>query len=151
MSSWAIWLIIAGLSAGLEILSGDFFLLMVGGGAAAAALAAALGAALWLQLVVFGLVSLLLVLGVRPWARRMLTKDTPDIADGIDAIIGARAVVTQTVDNHGGRIEVGTEEWSALAQLPYEVLEVGTPVIIVQVRGAHAVVAADDTHALEQP
>lgn len=32
MASWAIWLIIAGLSAGLEVLSGDFFLLMLGDG-----------------------------------------------------------------------------------------------------------------------
>ena len=39
MSPWAIWLIIAAVSAGLEVLSGDFFLLMVGGGAAAAAIA----------------------------------------------------------------------------------------------------------------
>lgn len=143
MASWAIWLIIAGLTAGLEVLSGDFFLLMVGGGAAAAAIAAALGAALWLQLVVFGLTAILLVLGVRPWARRMLARGQPEIADGIDAVIGTGGVVTQTVDNHGGRIKVGSEEWSAIAQLPYDIYEVGTKVIIVEVRGAHAVVAAD--------
>ena len=145
MASWAIWMTLAGLTAGLELLSGDFFLLMVGGGAAAAAVAAALGAELWLQLVVFGVVAVLLVLGVRPWARRMLSRSIPQISDGIDVVIGAHGIVTQTVDNHGGRIKMGADEWSALAQLPYDVYDVGTKVIIVEVRGAHAVVAADAT------
>ncbi|WP_153503027.1 NfeD family protein [Cumulibacter manganitolerans] len=143
MSPWAIWLVIAASSAGLEVLSGDFFLLMVGGGAAAAAIAAAAGAALWLQLVLFGVVSLLLVLGVRPWAKRMLLRGQPEIADGVDAVIGHGGVVTQTVDTHGGRIKVGADEWSAIAQLPYDVYEVGANVMIVEIRGAHAVVTAD--------
>lgn len=143
MSSWAIWLIIAGIAAGLEILSGDFFLLMLGGGAAAAALSAALGAALWLQLVIFGVVSLLLVLGVRPWAKRMLQRNQPQVRDGAESVVGARAKVTQTVDTHGGRIILGSDEWSALAQLPYDVYPVGARVVIVEIRGAHAIVAAD--------
>lgn len=149
MSSWAIWLIIAGLSAGLEVLSGDFFLLMLGGGAAAAALAAALGAALWLQLVVFAVASVLLVLGVRPWAKRMLTRGQPQVADGADAVIGKQGTVSQTVDNHGGRIRIGADEWSAQAQLPYEVYDIGTKVIVVEIRGAFAVVARDATHEIE--
>ena len=143
MSPWAIWLVIAALSAGLEVLSGDFFLLMIGGGAAVAAIAASVGAALWLQLVLFGVVAVLLVLGVRPWAKRMLTRGQPQIADGADVVIGSGGVVTQTVDTHGGRIKVGTEEWSAIAQLPYDIYEVGANVVVVQIRGAHAVVTAD--------
>lgn len=145
MSSWAIWLIIAALTAGLEVLSGDFFLLMIGGGAAAAALAAALGAALWLQLVVFGVVSILLVLGVRPLAKRALNRGQPNVPDGIENVLGTRGIVTQTVDTHGGRIKVGSDEWSAIAQLPYDIYEVGASVIIVEVRGAHAIVAAEAT------
>lgn len=149
MSPWAIWLILAAVAAGAEVLSGDFFLLMVGGGAAAAAVGAALGAPLWLQLVLFGLVSVLLVLGVRPWAKRMLLRGQPEIVDGAAIFLGAPGIVTQTVDTHGGRIRVGTEEWSAVAQLPYEVYAVGDHVIIVQIRGAHAVVASDATEIKE--
>lgn len=145
MSAWAIWLVLAAVAAGAEVLSGDFFLLMIGGGAAAAAVAASFGAALWLQLVVFGVVSLLLVLGVRPWAKAVLLRAQPEISDGAAAYLGTVGVVTQTVDTHGGRIQVGSEEWSALAQLPYEVYAVGTKVIIVEIRGAHAVVAQDAT------
>lgn len=143
MSPWAIWLILAAVAAGAEVLSGDFFLLMVGGGAAAAAIGAALGAPLWLQLVLFGVVSLLLMLGVRPWAKRMLLRSQPDAVDGAAVFLGAPGIVTQTVDTHGGRIRVGSEEWSAVAQLPYDVYEVDTKVVIVQIRGAHAVVASD--------
>lgn len=143
MSPWAIWLVLAAVAAGAEVLSGDFFLLMVGGGAAAAAVGAAFGAPLWLQIVLFGLVSVLLLLGVRPWARRMLLRGQPEISDGADAYLGLSGVVTQTVDIHGGRIRVGTEEWSAVAQLPYDVHQVGARVVIVQIRGAHAVVASE--------
>ncbi|WP_134323297.1 NfeD family protein [Cumulibacter soli] len=149
MSAWAIWLILAAVAAGAEVLSGDFFLLMVGGGAAAAALGAALGAPVWLQLVLFGVVSVLLVLGVRPWARRMLLRGQSDVVDGAGAFIGMSGTVTQTVDTHGGRILVNGEEWSAVAQLPYEVYDVDTAVIIVQIRGAHAVVATDATNYKE--
>lgn len=145
MSAWAVWLILAAVAAGAEVLSGDFFLLMVGGGAAAAAIGAAFGAPLWLQIVLFGVVSVLLVLGVRPWAKRRLLQGQPAVADGADIYLGMHAVVTQTVDTHGGRVLVGTEEWTALAQLPYEVYAVDTKVIIVEIRGAHAVVAAEAT------
>lgn len=149
MSPWAIWLILAAIAAGAEVLSGDFFLLMVGGGAAAAAIGAALGAPLWLQLVLFGVVSVMLVLGVRPWAKRMLLRAQPDVLDGAAIFLGAPGVVTQTVDTHGGRIRVGGEEWSAVAQLPYEVYDIGAQVVIVQIRGAHAVVARDETDLKE--
>lgn len=149
MSAWGIWLILAAVAAGAEVLSGDFFLLMVGGGAAAAAIGAAFGAPLWLQLVLFGVVSVLLVLGVRPYARRALLRAQPEVSDGADAYLGVSGVVTQTVDIHGGRIRVAGEEWSAVAQLPYDVHAVGTQVVIVQIRGAHAVVASDATDIKE--
>ncbi len=143
MEPWAIWLIIAAGLAAMEILSGDFFLLMIGGGAAAAAVASAVGAPLWLALVIFAVVSLVLVLGVRPLAKRALLSADTDTEDGARSSIGKTAIVTQQVDPHGGRIKVGSDEWSALSQLPFERFAVGQTVRIVAIRGAHAIVATD--------
>lgn len=143
MAAWGIWLIVAlGVSAA-EILSGDFFLLMIGGGAAAGAIAAALGAPVWLQFLVFAIVALALVLGVRPLARRALSRGFQDNVDGAQVFIGSMAVVTQAVDTHGGRIKIGGDEWSALSQAPYEQFVPGQHVRVVDIRGAHAIVAAD--------
>ena len=72
---------------------------------------------------------------------RDVTRD--QVRDGAESVVGARAKVTQTVDTHGGRIILGSDEWSALAQLPYDVYPVGARVVIVEIRGAHAIVAAD--------
>ena len=66
MSGWA-WFSGAILLSLAELLGGEFVLLMLGGGALAAAAVALLAPhLLWLQLVVFALISVGLVVGARP-------------------------------------------------------------------------------------
>ena len=48
---------------------------------------------------------------------------------------GARAVVLQRVDQNGGRVRIGGEEWSARSYMPDQVLEPGTQVEVVEDRG----------------
>lgn len=68
-----IWLIAALGLAAAEVLTGDLFLLMLSGGAlAAAGSAAVLDAPIWVDGVVFLVVSVLLLVGVRPALRRRL-------------------------------------------------------------------------------
>lgn len=140
MDPWVIWLIAAGVVAAAELLSGDFFLLMLAGGALAGSVTAAIGGPVWLQIVVFGVVSLLLVGTARPIAKRALMKGMVDYPDGVQALIGTEAVVSQAIDAHGGRIKLGHNEWSALSLSPHETYQIGAQVRIVEIRGAHAVV-----------
>ena len=92
------------------------------------------------------------MLGVRPHAKRALSRGFDDRADGARANIGQTGTVTQPVDPHGGRIQVGSDEWSAQAQLPFERFSIGQTVRIVEIRGAHAIDAADKpTEELELP
>jgi membrane protein implicated in regulation of membrane protease activity len=49
-------------------------------------------------------------------------------------------VVLQRVDQNGGRVKIGGEEWSARAYMPDQVLEPGTEVEVVQIEGATALV-----------
>lgn len=142
MAPWALWLIGAVVVAAAETLSGDFFLLMIATGALAGGGAAVVGAPPWLQIIVFAVVSVLMIATVRPIAKRAAFRNLPDQEDGARAYVGRVARVSQPVDAHGGRIKLGEDEWSALALAPHDQYPVGQSVRIVEIRGAHAVVAA---------
>ncbi|RBY82970.1 NfeD family protein [Geodermatophilus sp. TF02-6] len=140
MDAWVLWLIASGLFAAGETASGDFVLLMFAGGALGGLGVALLGGPVVLQLVGFIVVSAVLLALVRPVARRHLTQRTPLQLDGVAALIGRTARVTQPVDGHGGRIRLGADEWSARSQYGGETFAVGSTVRILQVDGATAVV-----------
>ena len=100
---------------------------------------AALGGAIWLQIVVFGVGSFAAVGLLRPIARRHLTMPRA-IRTGAAALEGAKAIVLQRVDGRGGRVKIGGEEWSARSYMPDEEFDVGTEVEVVQIQGATALV-----------
>ena len=62
------------------------------------------------------------------------------IRTGTAALDGARALVLQRVDENGGRVRIGGEEWSARAYMADQVLEPGTRVEVVKIEGATALV-----------
>ena len=140
MDPWLLWLIAAGLFAVGEMASVDLVLLMFAGGALGGMAVALAGGAVALQLVAFVAISLALLAVVRPVAKRHLTQRTPLQLDGVDAVIGLTARVTQAVDRHGGRIRLGADEWSARSQHEGEAFAIGQTVRILQVEGATAVV-----------
>ena len=140
MDPWLLWLIAAGLFAAGELASVDFVLLMFAGGALGGMAVALLGGAVALQLVAFVLVSLTLMVVVRPIARRHLMEGTPQMLDGVDAVVGRTARVTQAVDRHSGRIKLGADEWTARSQYDGEAFAIGETVRILKVDGATAVV-----------
>jgi membrane protein implicated in regulation of membrane protease activity len=140
MAAWLLWLIAAGLFAAGEMVSLDLVLLMFAGGALGGMTVALLGGATALQLIAFIVVSGLLLVLVRPLAKKHLTERTPLQLDGVDTLIGRTARVTQPVDSAGGRIRMGADEWTARSQSSGESFEVGATVRILQVDGATAVV-----------
>ncbi len=141
MPAWLIWLIAAGVLAIAEALSLDLFLIMLAGAALATAGVAALGAPVVLQVGVFAITALGLVAVVRPLAHRRLRQELPSgERTGIEALKGRNAVVVRTVDQHGGRVKLAGEEWSAEAYDPTQVLPVGSTVQVMDIRGATAVV-----------
>ena len=140
MAAWLAWAIAALLLAVGEILTpGLFFLGPVALAAVAAAIAAVAGAAVWLQIIVFGGASLASLGILRPIARAHLHMPAA-LRTGTAALVGAPAVVLQRVDQNGGRVRIGGEEWSARAFMPDQVLEPGTKVEVVKIEGATALV-----------
>jgi membrane protein implicated in regulation of membrane protease activity len=140
MPAWVAWAIFAVVLAIGEIFTpGLFFLGPIALAAVAATIAAAAGAAVWAQILIFGLGSFAAVAVLRPIARRHVTMPRA-IRTGTAALEGAHAVVLQQVDSRGGRVKIGGEEWSARSYVPDEVFEAGTEVEVAQIQGATALV-----------
>jgi len=118
---------------------GLFFLGPVAFAAVVAALAAVLGAAVWLQLVVFAAGSFASLAFLRPIARAHL-RLPPALRTGAAALEGARATVLQRVDGDGGLVRIGGEEWSARPYAEGEVFEAGAQVEVAKIDGATALV-----------
>ncbi|MBK5248186.1 MAG: NfeD family protein [Actinomycetales bacterium] len=137
---WLWWFGLALILGVIEMLTLDLMFLMFAGGAAAAAVAGALGADLWVQVVVFAVVSVLLLVGVRPWAVRRLKASTPEAYTNIAAHIGRTATVLADVSDRAGRVKLAGEVWTARVEHQGVVLPVGSVVQVVRIEGATAVV-----------
>ncbi len=140
MPAWLLWLIASGLFAAGETVSLDLVLLMFAGGALGGMAVALLGGPTVLQLVAFIAVSGLLLVLVRPVAKKHLTSRSPLQLDGVDTLIGRTATVTREIGPTGGRIRMGADEWTARSQHGAETFAVGDTVRIMAVDGATAVV-----------
>jgi len=135
-----IWLI-AGLGlAGAEVLTGDMSLLMLSGGALAAAGSSwLLDLPLWADGAVFGVVSLLLLVLVRPVVRRRLTGGA-GLLDPVKALEGKPALVLEPVSRHHGQVKLDGEVWTARPYQDDEVYQPGDQVTVMHIDGATAVV-----------
>jgi membrane protein implicated in regulation of membrane protease activity len=140
MGSWIAWAIVAvGLAVGEIFTPGLFFLGPLAVAAVASSAAAAIGAGIAIQVIVFAVASLASLGVLRPLARAHL-RMPPAMRTGTAALVGARAVVVQRVDDNGGRIRLGGEEWSARPFMPDQVFEAGTSVEVAEIKGATALV-----------
>ena len=147
---WLFWIGGALLLVVVETVTADLTFLMIAGGALGGGLTSFLGGPLWAQVVVFACVSTLLLFAVRPWAKRRLAATTPQMKTNVDALIGRSATTITAVDDGGGRVRLGGEEWSArLAPTVQGTtrLEAGASVTVTEIDGAVAVVAPATTSA----
>jgi len=142
MGGWIIWLVSACLLGLGELHTGGFYLLPFAIGAALAAVVALLGVGALLSGVVFVAASGIVVLTLRPVARRH-RRLPPPIRTGAAALIGRRAMVLERIANDEGvgcvRID-GGEVWTARSYDDDEVIEAGDHVEVVEIRGATALV-----------
>ncbi|MBM7774587.1 membrane protein implicated in regulation of membrane protease activity [Actinokineospora baliensis] len=136
-----IWLVVGVLLIAAEVLSGDFVLVMLGVAGLAGAGAEALFGVPLVSVAVFAAASLALTTLARPVLRRRL--GGAHVRDNVAALVGERAVVVARVDEHGGRVKLRGQEWSARSLDATQVLEPGTPVTVMEIAGATAVVWAD--------
>jgi membrane protein implicated in regulation of membrane protease activity len=139
MPGWVIWAILAVLLALGELATPGLFFLGPVALATLPALIVSFFAPAWVQVLVFIAGALASLAVLRPIARSHL--QMPALArTGTAALVGARATVLQRVDDTGGRVRIGGEEWTARAYMDGQVLEPGTRVEVAKIDGATALV-----------
>ena len=108
-----IWLVLLIVFAASEAATVGLTSIWFAAGAFTALVAALLGGPLWVQLTLFFAVSLLCLIAVRPLAKKHLNSRVEHT--NADRVIGAKAQVTEDIDNiHGkGAVVIRGMPWSA--------------------------------------
>ena len=108
-------------------------------GSLAALIVAALGGAIWLQIVVFAVVSAATLLLTRPLAQKYVNSRTQ--ATNADRVIGAKALVTEEINELAGTgsVRVDGKIWTARST-DDSVLPIGARVVVKEIRGVRLIV-----------
>ncbi|MDR1695011.1 MAG: NfeD family protein [Endomicrobium sp.] len=131
--TWLAWISAAFVLVICEILTPSvFFFLCLSAGALFAAAAAYFNISDWLEFGIFAAVSVLSIYTVRPIFKKMLKK-TDTVKSNVDALLGANAVVTETISPlKDGFVKVSGEIWLAHAD---EEIKEGEKVKVVSISG----------------
>ncbi len=142
MDPWVIWLIVAVVLAVGEIATLGFFLAPFAGGAAVAAVLAAFDAGTTIEAAAFLVVSIVLLAALRPLARAH-KRSRGLYKTGTAALIGQSATVVERIANAEGVgcVRLDGEIWTARAYDDDDIIEPGTRVQVLEIRGATALVS----------
>ncbi len=141
MSGWVLWVVAACAFGVGEMLTSGFFLAPFACGAALASIVDVVGGGEIASVLVFVFVSLLTLAVVRPIASARL-RSSPQIRTSTAALVGQDAIVLERIANDEGVgcVKIDGEVWTARAFDDGEVIEVGTRVQVLQIKGATALV-----------
>lgn len=108
-------------------------------GSVAGLIAAICNGPLWLQVVLFFVVSVLTLIATRPLVARMVTKD--NVATNADRVLGKTARVTEAIDNTipTGAVYIDGKTWTARSAND-EVIAVSEMVRVVKMEGVKLIV-----------
>lgn len=134
------WIIIFVVLLVVEIVTLGLTTIWFAGGALAGFIAANLGAPLWLQIVLFLVISLLLLFVTRPIAVKYLNQKR--VKTNYEGVIGKVVKVTEKIENFSatGAAVCNGQEWTARAENDSDVFEQGTLVRVVNVSGVKLIV-----------
>lgn len=134
------WLAIVIVLLVIEIATLGLTTIWFAGGALVACIAALLHANIWVQIVLFLVVSVLLLFFTRPLAIRYMNKDR--MKTNVDSMVGKEAVVTEAIDNlkAQGVVQVNGLEWTARSEESQEVIPKGAIVEVGRVDGVKLIV-----------
>lgn len=113
MTMTILWLVLVAVMLVIEIFTMGLTTIWFSVGAVAAAIAAGCGAPIWLQIVLFSVLSVVVMLSVRPFAIKVMDKNRTKT--NVDELVGQQVVVIETIDNQRetGRVRLRGVEWLA--------------------------------------
>lgn len=133
------WLIAVAVFLLLEILTLGLTSIWFAGGAVLAAIAALLGAPLYIQLIIFIVISCLLFMLTRPIAKKYLNSKVQKT--NAEALVGQQAIVKEAIENIKGKgiVYINGLDWSARSA-DGEDIPAETDVIIQEIQGVKLIV-----------
>lgn len=141
-NTWILWLVLMLGLAAVETLTLDLFFLMLATGALAGLTGALVGASFFIQVVSFCVVSLMMVLLVRPVALKHLKRGSAEQLTNIDRLIGEHALALEPVTGLSGTVKIGGDTWTART-VDGSSVPAGARVTISRIDGATAVVVGN--------
>ncbi|MBQ3183332.1 MAG: NfeD family protein [Clostridia bacterium] len=133
------WVALLIVFAAIELITPQLVCIWFAIGSLGAFIAASLNAPLWLQILIFIVVSVIMIFVTRPLYKRFIK--TKLVPTNSDRLIGDTAVVTETIDNleAKGAVKVQGQVWSARSENG-EVIPENTPVTVVRIEGVKLIV-----------
>lgn len=134
------WLVCVVIFAVAEIATMGLTTIWFAIGSLAALILALFGANVWIQVIVFILVSLVMILFTRPIAVKYFNTDR--VRTNAESLIGRQAIVTQAIDNlHAtGKVMVAGQEWTARSDQDDILIEEGAVTDILAINGVKLIV-----------
>lgn len=134
-----IWLAIIILAVIVEAVTAQLVSIWFLAGGIAALIAGLCGAEIWLQVVLFALVTALVLIVTRPLVKRIMHFKKTDT--NADRYIGKEGLVTETINNveGTGRVTVLGSDWTARSSDDKQIAE-GTPVLVERIEGVKLIV-----------
>ena len=140
LSMTVFWLVVLVALVVIELLTMGLTTVWFAGGAFVATIAALFHAPLFLQIILFLVVSALLLFFTRPLAVKYFNKDR--IRTNAESLVGRQAIVISEIDNLQGigQVNVGGMEWSARTRVDGVRLPVGTVGTVLAINGVKLIV-----------
>lgn len=141
MLPWQIWLIIAGVCFILEIATVGFLVFWFGVAALITCLISLFVPSIIAQTVIFIILSIILILLSRPFAKKIGRKD--NVVTNSNAIIGKEAIVIKEIDGKTGKVgqvKVLGDTWSAICEDSNIVIPVDSTVKVSKIDGVKLIV-----------
>ena len=128
----AIWLMIVIGMLVLELITADFVSLWFIVGGLVAGISVLFGADIWLQILLFAVISVICILATRPLAKKINSKD--NVATNADRLIHKIAIVTKDIKvNEKGEVKIEGNFWPAISQT--NEFNVGDKVVVQAIIG----------------
>ncbi len=140
LSMTVFWLVVLVVLVIIELLTMGLTTVWFAGGALVATIASLFHAPLFLQIILFLLVSVILLFFTRPLAVKYFNKDR--VRTNAESLVGRQAIVISEIDNlqGTGQVNVGGMEWSARTRVDGVRLPVGTVATVLAINGVKLVV-----------
>ena len=112
---WLLWTLVCVVALILEVSSGTFYLMCFAIGAVGAVMVSLMGTPLWLQVLVFSVISAVSVFCVRPLLVKCLHLVQKERLSNASALVGRQGVVIEPISaERPGYVRVDGDEWRAV-------------------------------------